>query len=43
MSAARKERIPLSRERVMRGAVELADLQGIEALTMRNLAKHLGV
>ncbi len=36
-------RIPLSRERVLQGAVEVADAGGIEALTMRNLAQHLGV
>ncbi|MGD2100984.1 MAG: TetR/AcrR family transcriptional regulator C-terminal domain-containing protein [Acidimicrobiia bacterium] len=36
-------RIPLSRERVLHGAVELADRDGIEALTMRNLAHELGV
>ncbi len=36
-------RIPLSRERVLRCAVELADRGGIEALSMRNLAKELSV
>ena len=36
-------RIPLSTDRVLRGAVALADTQGIEALTMRNLAQELGV
>ncbi len=36
-------RVPLSRERVLRGAIALADAQGIEALTMRNLAHELGV
>jgi AcrR family transcriptional regulator len=36
-------RIPLSRERVLRVAVEVADEGGIEALTMRNLAEQLGV
>lgn len=40
---AAEPRIPLSRDRVLRGAVELADGDGLEALTMRNLAHHLGV
>ncbi len=38
-----ERRIPLSRDRVLRGAVELADRDGIESLTMRNLASELGV
>jgi AcrR family transcriptional regulator len=38
-----KPRRPLTRERVLRAAVELADARGIDALTMRNLAKELGV
>jgi AcrR family transcriptional regulator len=36
-------RIPLSRERVLKAAVELADARGIEALSMRKLAQELGV
>ncbi|WBB77101.1 TetR/AcrR family transcriptional regulator C-terminal domain-containing protein [Micromonospora sp. WMMD1128] len=36
-------RTPLSRERVLRTAVALADAGGIESLSMRNLAQHLGV
>ena len=36
-------RIPLSKERVLGAAVELADAHGIEALSMRRLAKELGV
>jgi AcrR family transcriptional regulator len=36
-------RTPLSRERVLRAAVALADDGGIEALSMRRLAKELGV
>ena len=40
---ASQHRLPLSRERVLQGAVEVADAGGIEALTMRNLAQHLGV
>ncbi|GAB3159729.1 TetR/AcrR family transcriptional regulator C-terminal domain-containing protein [Amycolatopsis sp. NPDC004378] len=35
-------RIPLSRERVLRAAVELADQHGLRALTMRRLAEELG-
>ncbi len=35
-------RIPLSRERVLRAAVGLADEAGIESLTMRRLAERLG-
>lgn len=40
---AEQPRIPLSRDRVFRGAIELADDQGIKALTMRRLAEELGV
>ena len=36
-------RAPLSRERVLRTAVELADEGGIDSLTMRKLAQALGV
>lgn len=36
-------RAPLSRERVLRAAVTLADEGGIEALSMRKLAEELGV
>jgi AcrR family transcriptional regulator len=35
-------RISLSRERVLRAAVKVADERGIEALTMRRLAEDLG-
>jgi AcrR family transcriptional regulator len=38
-----RPRARLSRERVLRGAVELADESGIESVTMRPLAKRLGV
>jgi AcrR family transcriptional regulator len=38
-----KRRAPLSRERVLRTAVALADARGLDGLTMRNLAKELGV
>ena len=37
------KRTPLSRERVLRAAIALADARGAEALTMRKLAKELGV
>jgi AcrR family transcriptional regulator len=36
-------RIPLNRERVLRGAVSLADEGGLDSLTMRKLAQALGV
>lgn len=36
-------RAPLSRERVLRGAVAVADAAGIAALTIRSLASELGV
>ena len=34
--------IPLSRDRVLRAALELADESGAEALTMRRLGEELG-
>lgn len=36
-------RMPLSRDRVLRAAVALADEAGIESVSMRNLAQQLGV
>ena len=36
-------RVPLSRERVLRAAIDVADGGGIESLTMRRLAQELGV
>ncbi len=36
-------RVPLSRDRVLRAAVVLADQIGIESLSMRRLAEELGV
>jgi AcrR family transcriptional regulator len=42
-TASAAPRIPLSRERVLRAAIVLADEGGIEALSMRKLAKELGV
>jgi AcrR family transcriptional regulator len=35
-------RLPLSRERILERAVQIADAEGIEALTMRRLADDLG-
>jgi AcrR family transcriptional regulator len=36
-------RRPLSRERVLRAALELVDTEGVEALTMRRLGRELGI
>jgi AcrR family transcriptional regulator len=41
--SSKKGRVPLSRERVLAGAVALADADGIAALTIRSLAQHLDV
>jgi AcrR family transcriptional regulator len=38
-----KARVPLTRERVVRAALALADKGGIDALSMRNLGQGLGV
>jgi AcrR family transcriptional regulator len=38
-----EERRPLSRERVLRAAVAVADATGLGSLTMRSLAQELGV
>jgi|SRR5689334_2026155 len=47
MSVARtaptQRRAPLSRERVLEAALALADESGVESLSMRKLAKELGV
>jgi AcrR family transcriptional regulator len=40
---AEQARAPLSRWRVLRAAVDVADRGGLEALTMRRLAQELGV
>ena len=40
---AAERRTPLSRERVLAAAVDLADREGIEALSMRRLGQELGV
>jgi AcrR family transcriptional regulator len=38
-----QQREPLSKDRVLRSAMELADSEGLEALSMRRLASELGV
>jgi len=38
-----ERRDPLDRERVLRAAIDLADREGIDGLSMRNLARELGV
>ena len=38
-----RRRIPLTRERVLQGAIAIADTAGIAALTIRSLAQELGV
>jgi AcrR family transcriptional regulator len=40
---ATEPRTPLNRDRVLRAAVELADREGIEAVSMRRLGQELGV
>ena len=42
-SPSAKKRTPLSRERVLRAAIALADERGVAELTMRKLAGELGV
>jgi AcrR family transcriptional regulator len=42
-SSNNKRRIPLNRDRVLQGAVAIADTAGIGALTIRSLAQELGV
>jgi AcrR family transcriptional regulator len=36
------ERTPLSRDRILRAGIELADRHGLDGLSMRKLATHLG-
>jgi AcrR family transcriptional regulator len=43
VDATAPPRVPLSRERVLRAAVALADQAGVDALSMRRLAQELGV
>jgi AcrR family transcriptional regulator len=42
-STVRSGREPLSKERVLLGAMAVADAGGMSALTIRSLAEHLGV
>src|SRR6266567_6819699 len=42
MAAQPETRLPLSRGRILRAALELADEGGIDALTMRKLGQVLG-
>src|SRR3954452_15325090 len=42
MAAQTEPRLPLSRDRILRAALELADEGGIDALTMRKLGQVLG-
>jgi AcrR family transcriptional regulator len=39
---ATQARIPLSRDRILHAAVDLADASGVEAVTMRRLGEELG-
>jgi AcrR family transcriptional regulator len=43
MKSPAEKRVPLSRERVLSGALTVADAEGVGSLTMRLLAEHLGV
>jgi AcrR family transcriptional regulator len=43
MTTSAPRRAPLSRDRVLQAAVALADVGGVEALSMRRLAQELGV
>jgi AcrR family transcriptional regulator len=42
MAAQTEPRVPLSRERILQAALELADESGIESVTMRKLGQVLG-
>ncbi len=42
MATHAEPRLPLSRDRILQAALELADESGIEALTMRKLGQELG-
>src|SRR5204863_1851027 len=42
MATEAQPRLPLTRERILQAALELADEQGIESLTMRKLGQLLG-
>src|SRR6478672_7060360 len=42
MAADTEPRLPLSRDRILRAALELVDESGIDSLTMRRLGQQLG-
>ena len=42
MATQTEPRLPLSRDRILQAALELADEGGIESLTMRKLGQTLG-
>ena len=42
MATQAEPRLPLSRDRILQAALELADEDGIESLTMRKLGQALG-
>ena len=42
MAAQPEPRLPLSRDRILQAALELADAEGIKSLTMRQLGQTLG-
>src|SRR5215217_9245284 len=42
MAARTERRVPLTRERILAAALDLADENGIESLTMRKLGETLG-
>jgi AcrR family transcriptional regulator len=43
VDATARPRVPLSKQRVLRAAVALADAGGVDALSMRKIAQELGV
>jgi len=43
MTATAEIRAPMSRERVLRAAIDFSDANGIDSLSMRKLARELGV
>src|SRR4051812_44849722 len=42
MAAQSEPRVPLSRDRILRAALQLVDEGGLESLTMRRLGQELG-
>ena len=43
MPETAKKRVPLTKERVLRAAIAVADERGVDGLSMRKLATELGV